>query len=66
MQLDAVAILDRLVAFDTISAHSNLALIDWVADYLDGYRHRQRADPAAPTTARPICSRRSAPPIAAA
>ena len=30
----AVEILDRLVAFDTTSARSNLALIDWVADYL--------------------------------
>ncbi len=36
MGLDAVAILEHLVGFDTISANSNLALIDWVADYLDG------------------------------
>jgi acetylornithine deacetylase len=33
----AVAILERLVAFDTVSAKSNLALVDWVADYLEGY-----------------------------
>ena len=33
----AVEILDRLVAFDTTSSRSNLALIDWVADYLDRY-----------------------------
>jgi acetylornithine deacetylase len=33
----AVAILERLVAFDTVSAKSNLDLIDWVADYLDGH-----------------------------
>lgn len=33
----AVEILDRLIAFDTVSARSNLALIDWVADYLDGH-----------------------------
>jgi acetylornithine deacetylase len=33
----AVAILDRLVAFDTTSARSNLELIDWVADYLGRY-----------------------------
>jgi acetylornithine deacetylase len=33
----AVAILERLVAFDTVSAKSNLGLIDWVAGYLDGY-----------------------------
>jgi acetylornithine deacetylase len=30
----AVAILDRLVAFDTVSRNSNLALIAWVRDYL--------------------------------
>ena len=32
----AVAILERLVAFDTVSATSNLELVGWVADYLDG------------------------------
>ena len=37
MALDAVAILERLVGFDTVSANSNSALIEWVADYLDGY-----------------------------
>jgi acetylornithine deacetylase len=37
MTAAAVAILERLVAFDTISAKSNLALVGWVADYLDGY-----------------------------
>jgi acetylornithine deacetylase len=37
MALDTIAILERLVGFDTVSAKSNLALIDWVADYLDGY-----------------------------
>ena len=31
------AILDRLVAFPTVSRDSNLALIDWVEDYLDGW-----------------------------
>ena len=30
----AIEILERLVAFDTISAHSNLPLIDWVEEYL--------------------------------
>ncbi|PZR00258.1 MAG: acetylornithine deacetylase [Cereibacter sphaeroides] len=30
-------ILDRLVAFPTVSRDSNLPLIDWVEDYLDGY-----------------------------
>jgi acetylornithine deacetylase len=33
----AVAILDRLIAFDTTSARSNLDLIGWVRDYLAGY-----------------------------
>ena len=37
MTAAAIAILERLVAFDTISARSNLELIDWVADYLDGH-----------------------------
>ncbi|MGH7114634.1 MAG: acetylornithine deacetylase, partial [Stellaceae bacterium] len=32
-----VAILDRLIGFDTVSAKSNLDLIEWVADYLDGH-----------------------------
>jgi acetylornithine deacetylase len=35
--LDAVALLERLVGFDTTSRNSNLALIDFVADYLDGF-----------------------------
>jgi len=29
-------VLERLVGFDTVSSHSNLALIDWVEDYLAG------------------------------
>jgi acetylornithine deacetylase len=33
----AVEILERLAAFDTVSANSNLELIGWIADYLDGY-----------------------------
>lgn len=33
----APAILERLVGFDTVSANSNLELIGWIADYLDGY-----------------------------
>ncbi|HEV2098924.1 MAG TPA: acetylornithine deacetylase [Stellaceae bacterium] len=33
----ALAILERLIAFDTVSSKSNLDLIGWVADYLDGY-----------------------------
>jgi acetylornithine deacetylase len=35
--MTAAAILERLVAFDTISAKSNLELIGWIADYLDGH-----------------------------
>jgi acetylornithine deacetylase len=37
MTAAALTLLERLVAFDTISAKSNLDLIDWVAGYLDGY-----------------------------
>ena len=36
MTTAAIAILERLVAYDTVSTKSNLALVDWVADYLDG------------------------------
>ncbi|GFE65767.1 acetylornithine deacetylase [Litoreibacter roseus] len=35
--LTAREILDRLVAFPTVSSSSNLSLIDWVEDYLDGF-----------------------------
>src|SRR5260221_1789798 len=37
MTASPAEILRRLVAFDTVSANSNLALIEWVADYLGGY-----------------------------
>lgn len=37
MTAAAIAILERLVAFDTISAKSNLELVGWIADYLDGH-----------------------------
>ncbi|MFN7595371.1 MAG: acetylornithine deacetylase, partial [Cereibacter sp.] len=30
-------ILDRLVAFPTVSRDTNLPLIDWVEDYLDSH-----------------------------
>ena len=36
--MSSAEILGRLVAFPTVSDRSNLALIDWVADYLAGYR----------------------------
>lgn len=35
--LAPLALLERLVGFDTESRRSNLALIDWVAAYLDGW-----------------------------
>ena len=35
--LSARAILDRLVAFPTVSRESNLDLVDWVGGYLDGH-----------------------------
>lgn len=31
------ALMDRLVAFPTVSRDSNLALVDWVEEYLDGF-----------------------------
>lgn len=31
---ETLALLERLIAFDTVSAHSNRAMIDFVADYL--------------------------------
>ena len=35
--LSARALLDKLVSFPTVSTDSNLALVDWVEDYLDGF-----------------------------
>ncbi|MDJ0824542.1 MAG: acetylornithine deacetylase [Rhodobacter sp.] len=35
--MNARDILDKLVAFPTVSSESNLALIDWVEEYLDGF-----------------------------
>ena len=35
--IDKIEMTKRLVAFDTTSRNSNLALIDFVRDYLDGY-----------------------------
>ncbi len=37
MTLSAREILDRLVAFPTVSRDSNLELIDWVEEYLEGF-----------------------------
>lgn len=35
--MDARAIMERLVAFPTVSSESNLELVDWVEDYLNGH-----------------------------
>ena len=35
--LDARALMEKLVSFPTVSRDSNLELVDWVADYLDGF-----------------------------
>ncbi len=35
--MDARALMDKLVSFPTVSSVSNLELIDWVEDYLDGH-----------------------------
>lgn len=37
MQMSSMQLIEKLIGFDTISRNSNLALIEWVADYLDGY-----------------------------
>lgn len=37
MKLTSEEMLSRLVAFDTVSDRSNRALIDFIADYLDGF-----------------------------
>lgn len=37
MSVASFPVLERLVAFDTTSARSNVALIQWVADWLDGF-----------------------------
>ena len=42
--IDSIEMIRRLVGFDTTSRESNLALIDWVRDYLDGYGVASRAD----------------------
>ncbi len=36
----SVSILQKLVAFDTTSRHSNLPLIEWIANYLDSHGAR--------------------------
>ena len=43
-------ILERLIAFDTVSARSNLALIDYVQEFLTqrGFRITRISDPDAP------------------
>lgn len=43
----AIALLERLIAFDTTSRNSNLALIDWVEDYLSGLGARCERVPSA-------------------
>ena len=43
--LTPVAILEALVGFDTTSAKSNMALIDWVQDYLGRYGVETRLVP---------------------
>ena len=44
---DTAAILERLIAFDTTSRNSNLALIDWVEGYLTGLGARCERVPSA-------------------
>ncbi|MDP6927616.1 MAG: hypothetical protein QGG84_11075, partial [Rhodospirillales bacterium] len=35
--LTPVEMLEKLVSFDTVSAHSNKAMMDFIADYLAGH-----------------------------
>src|SRR5947209_19964016 len=39
---DARAMIDRLVAFKTVSRDSNMGLIEWVRDYLHGHGAKTR------------------------
>lgn len=41
-KMDSIEMLRRMVAFDTTSAYSNMALIEFVRDYLDGYGIKSR------------------------
>ncbi|MGR0187402.1 acetylornithine deacetylase [Azospirillum aestuarii] len=45
MQDVSKAMIARLVGFDTVSRRSNMALIDWVRDYLAGYGVESRLVP---------------------
>ncbi|WP_199230223.1 acetylornithine deacetylase [Azospirillum sp. TSH58] len=45
MQDGSKAMIARLVGFDTVSRRSNMALIDWVRDYLAGYGVESRLVP---------------------
>ena len=44
-QLNSIDMLDRLVAFPTVSRDSNLPLIDWVEEYLEPFGARCRRTP---------------------
>ena len=50
MSVNSMDILDRLIAFETVSAQSNLALIDYVQDFLTtrGFRVTRLMDPEDP------------------
>lgn len=41
-RLASLPMIERMIGFDTVSRRSNLALIDWVRDYLDGYGIKSR------------------------
>ncbi len=47
---DIKDILAKLIAFDTVSRHSNLALIDYIQDYLQGFGIESRLVPNADNT----------------
>jgi acetylornithine deacetylase len=47
MQPQSHAMIDRLIGFDTVSRHSNLPLIHFVQEYLDGHGVRSHLVPSA-------------------
>ena len=57
------AMIERLIAFNTVSRDSNLGLIEWVRDYLQGLgaktRLTQTPPPRKPTCLRPWATRQS-------
>jgi hypothetical protein len=56
--LQSLALIRKLVSFDTTSRNSNMALIDWVREYLAKHARRVHADLRRRRRQRPISSPR--------